>query len=235
MVQGINRQNIFLSEKDKEAYFRYMQEAKKCFQVKILAYCVMDNHVHVLLTSEQGEQVSLFFHRVNGRYAQYYNDVHNRVGPVFRDRFRCEVITDEKYLYKCVAYIHNNPLKAGLVKSAFDYVYSSMYEYINGQNIVDINEAEQYFDASADGIKAIMSELTDTTFLDDAEGIHERAEEVFNDLVYKYDITNEKLKKNTNLMKFVINEMQTRSNATLREISQITGFSAATILRRKTN
>lgn len=232
MVQGIDRQNIFLSEEYKNVYLKYLQEAKRHFSVKIIAYCIMDNHAHILLTTtERDEQISEFFHRVNGNYAQYYNRRSVRLGPVFRDRFRSEVITDEKYLYKCVAYIQNNPMKAGMVDNAEEYPYSSLSEYLNGAKIIDTYEASRLFDASPSGMRIIMQELTDTSFLDNANNNYESPSEVFSELTYKYDITQAKLKKDKALMKFIINEMRSRSKACIRELENLTGISRSTLHR----
>ena len=70
---------------------------------------------------------------INTSYAQYYNKVEDRVGYVFRDRYRAEPIMTNSHLYNCISYIHNNPVKAGMVKTCGDYKYSSYNDYINNK------------------------------------------------------------------------------------------------------
>ena len=70
-------------------------------------------------------------HKVNTLYAIYFNKKYNRVGYVFRDRYKSQAIYSEKQLYTCINYIHYNPVKAGICKIASEYEYSSYNEYID--------------------------------------------------------------------------------------------------------
>ncbi|MCL2145556.1 MAG: transposase, partial [Endomicrobia bacterium] len=85
---------------------------------------------------------------VNVEYARYYNTINQRVGYVFRDRFKSEVIQDKKYLLNCLVYIHNNPIEAKIVNRAQDYNYSSYTNYLTGRGIVDFKEAKELYDIS---------------------------------------------------------------------------------------
>ncbi len=97
MIRGIERNKIFLENDDKEKFIEILIQKKKSEGYVILAYCIMDNHAHILL--REGENGILkAMQRVNGTYAYYYNKKHNRVGHVFQDRFRSEVIEKDQYL-----------------------------------------------------------------------------------------------------------------------------------------
>ena len=93
----------------------------------------MDNHVHILLLCNSIKEMSKFMQNVNTRFALYYNDVNERVGYVFRDRFLSEPIKNKEHLFSCISYIHYNPVVAGISK---DFMRAS----IGLENIEDIIE-----------------------------------------------------------------------------------------------
>lgn len=92
----------------------------------------MSNHAHMLIETEEIKELSKYMQRLNTKYGKYYNKKYNRVGYVFRDRYRAQGIYTEKYLYNCLRYIYNNPVKAGICKNAEDYPYSN-YKKIDGE------------------------------------------------------------------------------------------------------
>ena len=105
MVQGINKSYIFNKEEDIKYYIKLMYKVKKENNIKIIAYCVMNNHVHILLKMNTIKDVSKYMKTINTMYALYYNKKYNRVGYVFRDRYKSQEIIDEKHLYNCIKYI----------------------------------------------------------------------------------------------------------------------------------
>ena len=131
MVQGINKEEIFKTEDNKEKYIELLKKYYKEFKIDIIAYCIMDNHVHMLLYANDIKQISNFMKNINSIYAMYYNKKTDRVGYVFRNRFKSVPIMDRKQLYTCIKYIHMNPVKAGKVKEESDYRYSSYNDYLN--------------------------------------------------------------------------------------------------------
>ena len=115
IVQGINKEYIFNEESLKCLYKsilkKYLLESNIC----ILAYCIMDNHIHILMHSNDIKEISKLMHKTNTSYAKAYNKYKKRVGYVFRDRFYSQMILSEQQLYNCIVYIHNNPVKANIV------------------------------------------------------------------------------------------------------------------------
>ena len=86
-------------------------------------------------------------HKINGNYARYYNYMENRVGYVFRDRFKSQPIMSEKQLYNCIRYIHLNPVKAKIVENPEQYKYSSYRIYkrrLDEKNNLDMQETLEY-------------------------------------------------------------------------------------------
>lgn len=135
MIRGINKSNIFESELDKEILLHFIREKTEEELCAVYAYCIMDNHLHLVLATLK-ETLSTVMKKINISYAMSYNTRYKRVGHVFQDRFRSENITDERYLFGVIRYIHNNPLKAKYVKSIKDYKWSSISDYLNSD--VDI-------------------------------------------------------------------------------------------------
>lgn len=136
IVQGINKEYIFEKERYIKYYLKLLKEYERQFDLCIIAYCIMNNHAHILLSINKIEDMSKFMQKVNTMYAHYYNYINkNRVGYVYRGRFISEPILDRRYLIKCINYIHQNPVKALMVERAEDYEYSSYNEYLDNKNI----------------------------------------------------------------------------------------------------
>ena len=151
MVQGINKEYIFDTEQLMKKYEKLMREASEKYDIKIISYCIMNNHAHMLLFTDDIEEMSNFMKSINISFSKYYNNVKNRVGVVFRNRYESEPILNRQYLFNCIAYIHNNPVKAKMVTKPSQYKYSSYNRFINGTVEDDVLEfifgtKENYFD-----------------------------------------------------------------------------------------
>ncbi len=130
MVQGINKEYIFENECDKKHYLRYIFEYKQQFEVELIAYCIMDNHAHLLLYAPQVENLGKYMKKCNEKFSNYYNKKLGRVGVLFRNRYQSEALYDDIYVKNCIKYIHNNPVKAGMVAQAKDYPFSSYNDFV---------------------------------------------------------------------------------------------------------
>lgn len=136
MVQGINKEYIFKNERYINRYLQLIQKNSNNKVIEIIAFCIMNNHAHILIKIENLEELSKYMQKVNSMYAKYYNYMEdNRVGYVFRDRYKSEPIVDRRQLIQCVKYIHQNPVKAHLVRNASEYKYSSYNYYENTKNV----------------------------------------------------------------------------------------------------
>lgn len=139
MLRGINRQDIFEDDEDyaffkKQLYlvvfFRDEDGKPQPSRCTIYAYCLMTNHVHLLIR-ETAEELSTVIKRITVAYAHYYNGKYQHVGHLFQNRFRSEVVNNEAYFLTLLRYIHQNPVAAGISKSIGDYRWSSWIEYEN--------------------------------------------------------------------------------------------------------
>lgn len=145
-VRGNNKQNIFLDEQDRIEYLARLRRYKETYNVGIYAYCLMTNHVH-LLVFDNGQDISRFMQGLNLSYAIYFNKKHGRSGHLFQERFTSKIVDNEGYLAYVSKYIHLNPVRAQLVEKAEDYRWSSYCAYIenNNESIVECDFLLSHF------------------------------------------------------------------------------------------
>ena len=148
MVQGINKEFIFNKKTYMEEYKKIIHSKLENSNIIILAYCIMNNHTHFLIHTEKVEYLSKFMQKINTSFSNYYNKIQDRVGYVFRDRFRIQTILNQKHLFNCLYYIHNNPVKAGIVNNIEDYQFSSYNEFFNNNYIINDYSIKLLFDTS---------------------------------------------------------------------------------------
>ena len=137
MLRGINRQDIFEDDEDYLKMIECLQGLTERYDengvaieplCSIYSYCLMSNHIHFLIR-EQKENISSVMRRLGVAYAYYFNKKYQRNGHLFQDRFRSEPVNTMEYFVTLMRYVHQNPLKAGLVSSPGDYLWSSWHEY----------------------------------------------------------------------------------------------------------
>ena len=141
MVQGINKEFIFNNNENKEKYLKLINKNKE--NVDIIAYCIMDNHAHILSKVAEVKNMQILMRRTNTAYARYYNESNNRVGYVFRNRYKTQSIKNEKHLFLCADYIHDNPVKAKICTKREDYLFSSYVNMYNGNQDAVRNQIKQ--------------------------------------------------------------------------------------------
>jgi len=124
MARGINRQLIFEEQEDYLKYLSILSEVKQASGFKLYAYCLLGNHVHLLLETGT-EPLSQVFRRVGSRYVFWFNLKYGRSGHLFQDRFKSEPVESDGYFMTVLAYIYQNPVMAGVCKMPEDYQWSS--------------------------------------------------------------------------------------------------------------
>lgn len=157
MVQGINREYIFEKNEEKQKYLYLMKKYNKEYKVSIIAYCIMDNHAHLLLHSNDSKNLSLFMKEINTRYALYYNKKKERIGYVFRNRFESKVMGTELQTLRCIKYIHMNPVKAHIVETEDKYQFSSYNYYINQNQFINSKILNSIFNSKKDYLDKLIN------------------------------------------------------------------------------
>ncbi len=114
MKRGIRRLAIFKEETDYEVFLLLLKKAIKKYGCKLHAYCLMTNHVHILLETSEYE-IGKPIREVAGNYALYFNQKYNCNEHLFEGRFKSGIVTDDEYFLQSGRYIHLNPVKAGMV------------------------------------------------------------------------------------------------------------------------
>jgi putative transposase len=128
--RGNNRQAIFSTPADHEMLLSLLHENAHKFRVAVHAYVLMPNHFHLLATPETDDGLPLMMQAVGRRYVRYFNDIQGRTGTLWEGRYRSTVIQAERHLLPCMVYIDSNPVRAGVVRDAKDYPWSSHAHYI---------------------------------------------------------------------------------------------------------
>jgi putative transposase len=131
VARGNERKAIFRDREDRSAYLARLAECSMRFQFRVLAYCLMSNHVHIAL--ERGPiALSRIMLALQSFYVQRFNRRHRRVGHLFQGRYKSLLVQDERYLLALVRYIHMNPVAAGVVSRPDAFGWSSDLHYRAG-------------------------------------------------------------------------------------------------------
>lgn len=235
ILRGHNRQIIFEDDDDKEKFLQTLKRYKEISNYKIYGYCLMENHIHILL-HEQEENLDLIMRRIGASYVYWYNFKYKRCGHLFQDRYKSEAVETDRYFLTVLRYIHNNPKKAGLVKDNSGYKWSSYNDYMNNSGITDKEFALEII--SNDNRKAVEEFIK----------FHaEQNEDKCLDIEYKIRLTDEEAKeiireecrvKSTLELKDYEKEKRKNSIELLknkgistRQLERLTGISRAIILR----
>jgi len=123
--RGNNRATCFFDTEDFERYLRFLLSAAGEEDCRVHAYCLMSNHVHLLVTPGDHAACARFMKTVNQRYAQHVNRIHERSGTPWEGRYRSNVVYSMRYVLACYRYIELNPVRAGIVRHPADYPWSS--------------------------------------------------------------------------------------------------------------
>lgn len=130
--RGTNRQAVFTGYKSQDVYLGLLKENAERNRLRILGYCLMTNHVHILAIPEHPGALAATFRYAHGRFAQYANAVHCRSGHFWQNRYySCPV--EDAQTGRVLAYIELNPVRAGLVGSAAEFPWSSAAAHIQGR------------------------------------------------------------------------------------------------------
>lgn len=233
MMRGNNREKIFIYNEQKMYCMDILKSLVEEEPIEISAYCLMDNHVHLLVKGEITDLIRSI-KRLNIRYAMKFNKKTDRIGHVFQDRYRSEVISDEPYLLHVIRYIHNNPVKAGMVKHPRDYRWSSYQEFFTRS--AGIINAEQkkfimvFFRDNFARFEEFHLELDYHEYLDIQEDIqynrHQAAQRIITNYCHAKDISDEKqVLANGENLKELVKELLIGTKLSHRQIAKILGIS----------
>lgn len=154
--RGIKGEYIFPGDKDKEIFLEHLSKRATILGIRIIGYCLMNNHYHLLLENVSGRMSGLL-KQVNGAYGIYYRRRHGGKGYVFQNRFKSTLIQDDSYLRLAILYLLQNPVRAGLVSNVGEYAWSSAKEYLGKSKcpIADVRFVQELWG----GMKVLSKEI----------------------------------------------------------------------------
>lgn len=121
VTRGIDRRKLFRYSQDYKYFLETVVKYLKKFRVSVVHYCLMPNHLHILVKVEKKDDLSKFMQGALQVYAHYFRKRYSSVGFVFQNRYKSRHIDSDAYLLECGRYIERNPLRANLVNDLFTY------------------------------------------------------------------------------------------------------------------
>ena len=131
--RGNERKAVFKSKRDREKFLEYLESATQRYDAVIHAFCLMDNHYHILLETPTGNLSQIMRH-INGAYTTYFNVKRSRAGHLFQGRYKAILVEMDEYAKELSRYIHLNPVRAKMVEIPEEYDWSSYQFYIGHTN-----------------------------------------------------------------------------------------------------
>ncbi|WHH58554.1 transposase [Petroclostridium sp. X23] len=162
IFRGLNRQNIFEEDADFHKMLEILFGIKKERCVEVYAYCLMYNHVHLFIRENCTGDIVKVMHKLLTKYVGWYNFKYQRSGSLIGNRYKSEPIEDERYFFALTRYIHQNPIRAGIVKEISKYAWSSYNDYMSldsGEKITDTYLILEMLSADAEEARREFIEL----------------------------------------------------------------------------
>lgn len=168
ILRSINQQIIFEEDADYQKLLYILSDCKRTFDIDIYAYCLMDNHIHLLIHSSD-DHLASFFQSLGTRFVRWYNTKYSRSGHLFQDRYYSIPVIEEQQYLSTLAYIHNNPVKSSVCRYPSEYRWSSYNAFYGQKNpLVDTS-----FSFDQAGSKDLLLKYFSTVspYFDDAQVI----------------------------------------------------------------
>ena len=146
MHRGNNRQDIFENEEDMARILSDIKESLGKANCYLHAYVIMTNHLHLLVTPKDKDELTVFMQSMTNRYVRYFNAGRKRTGTIWEGRFKSCLVDSDNYLFTLYKYIEMNPVKAGMVEDIQEYPWSSYHHNALGEQNSLITEHPLYLE-----------------------------------------------------------------------------------------
>lgn len=241
MLRGNERKPVFLDEEDKSKFLEVVLRKKEAAVSRLFAYCVMDNHVHLVIQElENGQPLDTLMKRIGVSYAIYFNKKYKREGHVFQDRFRSEAIEEESYLLSVIRYVHQNPVKAKIV-DGLNYRWSSYNIYIGKKgNMSLLPEMEEVLSQfSVDKRSSVRNFIEyhqaedNNAFIDVPASNVENAKDILDDFLQRQSLSLDDLNKRENIDKAseIIEKLVCETGMSGRQAAEMVGINREKVRR----
>jgi len=228
LVRGNNREKVLLDETQKSKYLNILAFYKKKFDFKLYAFCMMDNHAHLLI-EVQDVSLSQIMQQIQQVYTQWFNRKYNRTGHVFQQRYKAFLCDKDNYLLQLIKYIHNNPVKANMDRG-IEYKWSSHVHYTGKEksNFVDISNVLSMF---SENKKEALKQYSQFIYCDSEEEIKYEDYEEFQQKMQTVDKRSEDAEKRLSIDK-LIETVCIKENVSIGEITRRTKVQRISDIRK---
>ena len=239
MYRGTNRQEIFHDKDDCERFLETLERYKRESGFGLFSWCLMGNNVH-LLVKEGNEELSLTMKRIGVSFASFYNLKYNTTGHLFQDRYRSEHIESERSLLAVVRYIHQNPVKAGLVRKPDEWHWSSCGEYYNYEYkqhhlLLDGDFVMSLFSGNRNMFIEFTEMANEDSYLENTKSTRLTDDELrveINKLINNYEIAQLKTLSKSQ-RDIIVGRMKEINGVSQRQLSRILGIPLTLVNRAK--
>lgn len=228
ILKGIDGQTIFYNDQDRKFFLKQISITKKEFNYIIYAYCLMVNHVHLVIKSEDVLLASLM-KSLQVRYVNYFNKKYKRTGPLMQNRFKSKNVENIEYFLEVCRYVHRNPENAGIMNTQ-NYEWSSYKEYTGKERIINKRALLYYFNNDIEYFKRY------TLKKDNVEEInsfieYEMIDKLVDDQLIHYIMNKFKINNVQDVPSFFKNKNKEELEKILKEISNIEGTNITQVAR----
>lgn len=234
MLRGNEKKDIFKCEEDKLRFIDTIYRMKQGNRFYLHAFCLMDNHIHMMI-SEREEDIAKVIKRITVSYVFYFNKKYKRVGHLFQDRYKSEVVSEDGYALTLVRYIHKNPVKAGMVKEMGNYRWSSYNGYLDeedySEKVIDTEIIMGMLSEDKKTARALyikyMAQESEENYLDIVEKVdmmdEEEALKLYGDMLRARGLRSVDTAKDQDL-RDLLSEYKKATNFSIRKMAVITGL-----------
>jgi putative transposase len=142
MARGNQKQATFLQDSDFNKYLALLKHYKRKYHFKLFAWCLMPNHVHLILSVNKATDLRKIMQGMTIAYVRWFNKKYGKVGHLWQGRYKSMVIQKEAYVLNCINYIEMNPVRANLTQNPMDYAWSSLRARVLGDEILILDNPE---------------------------------------------------------------------------------------------
>ena len=168
IFKGIDNQAIFYDDQDRRIFLEHVSITKKDYNYTIYAYCLMGNHVHMVIKC-QNDFLSKSMQSLLVRYVHYFNQKYKRIGPLLQNRFKSKNVETQMYFVELCRYVHRNPENAGIALTQ-NYEWSSYKEYLGKEKLINKKALLHYFN---NDINEFVNFTTKTLYNENMEDFFE--------------------------------------------------------------
>ena len=162
ILRSVNQHIIFEEDSDYQKFLFILSDCVKKYDTQIYAYCLMDNHIHLLIKSSS-DNLSSFFQSLGSTFVRWYNTKYSRSGHLFQERYYSVSIENDSSFLSVLAYIHNNPVKANVIRYPSEYRWSSFNAYYGAKDpVVDVSFAYKICGSKESLLRYFSKENVDT-------------------------------------------------------------------------